>query len=135
MHILPVQNKKDLRKFINFPFTFYKEDPNCVAPLRFDLRNQFNPDTNPMLSHCDYQLFLLVRDKQIIGRIAAFIDHLAVDFWEEKIGLFGYYECLDESEAFQLLLIAAVDWLKEQGIRRSWTCQIPALSITGGIPR
>ncbi len=116
MKILPVQNKIDLKKFVNFPFKFYKEDPNWVAPLRFDLRNQFDPKVNPLLSHCDYQLFLLVRDDQIIGRIAAFIDHLAVDFWKEKIGLFGYYECIQDPEASQMLMKAAADWLKEQGM-------------------
>jgi ribosomal protein S18 acetylase RimI-like enzyme len=124
MNILPVRNKTDLRKFINFPFSFYKEDPNWVAPLRFDLRNQFNPKTNPLLSHCDYQLFLLIRDGQIIGRIAAFIDHLAVDFWEEKIGLFGYYECVPEPEASELLFNAAAEWLRKKGMdsmRGPWT--------------
>jgi len=124
MNILPVQSKTDLRKFVNFPFKFYKDDPNWVAPLRFDLRNQFDPKINPLLSHCDFQLFLLVRDDQIIGRIAAFIDHLAVDFWKEKIGLFGYYECIQDPEASQMLMKTAADWLKEQGMdsmRGPWT--------------
>ena len=124
MNIKSVANKADLKKFIHFPFDFYKKDPNWVAPLRFDLRKQFNPDANPLLSHCDYQLFLLIRDGLIIGRIAAFIDRLAVDFWEEKIGLFGYYECIQEPEASRMLLQAAADWLSERGMesmRGPWT--------------
>ncbi len=52
----------------------------------------------------------------MIGRIAAFIDNLAVDYWKEPIGLFGYYECIDDSEASTLLLNSARDWLLENGM-------------------
>jgi len=124
MKIHPVGDKKDLARFINFPYQFYRDDPNWVPPLRFDLKGQFNPAKNPLLDHCDTQLFLLLAEGEIIGRVAAFIDHLAVDFWEEKIGLFGYYECIPDPEASQALLGAAADWLKERGMesmRGPWT--------------
>ncbi|NQS92368.1 MAG: GNAT family N-acetyltransferase [Chloroflexi bacterium] len=124
MKIQAVQTKKDLKIFINYPFDFYRDDPNWVAPLRVELKNQFNPKTNPLLDHCVYQLFLLIHENKVIGRIAAFVDHLAVDFWQEKIGLFGYYECIQDQEASQMLFEAAADWLREQGmhtIRGPWT--------------
>jgi len=124
VNILPVKNKTDFKKFIEFPFLFYKEDPDWVAPLRLDYQKQFNPKTNPMLSHCDYQLFLLFNGNKIIGRIAAFVNHVALDFWGEKIGLFGYYECEQDQQASGMLLAAAADWLREQGMeimRGPWT--------------
>jgi len=124
MKIHPVVDKNDLSRFINFPYQFYREDPNWVPPLRSELKAQFNPDKNPLLDHCDYQLFLLLSGGKTIGRIAAFIDHLAVDFWKEKIGLFGYYECIPDQAASQALMDAAANWLKEQGMesmRGPWT--------------
>ena len=124
MEILPVNTQRDLKEFIDFPYHFYRDDPNWVPPLRMELKKQFNPKTNPLLDHCDHQLFLLTRGDEVLGRIAAFIDHLAVDFWKEKIGLFGYYECIPEEGASHALLDAAVDWLKERGmtaIRGPWT--------------
>ena len=116
MQIQKVENKSDLKRFIDFPFLFYKNDENWVPPLRVELKNQFNPKTNPFLDHCDYQLFLLTRDGKVIGRIAAFVDHLAVDFWREKIGLFGYYECFPDDDGSKLLLRAAADWLRERSM-------------------
>ena len=107
MELLTVHTKSDLKKFINLTYQFYRDDPNWVPPLRVELKKQFNSKTNPLLTHCDYSLFLLVRDNEVIGRIAAFIDHLAVDFWKEKIGLFGYYECILDEEASLMLLEAA----------------------------
>jgi len=124
MKILPVQSQLDLKKFVKYPYKFYREDPNWIPPLRMDLHKQFNPKTNPLLDHCDYQLFLLIKDNQVIGRIAAFIDHLALDFWKEKIGLFGYYECIQDEAASQMLLGAAEGWLRERGMesmRGPWT--------------
>ena len=110
MQIQKVENKSDLKRFIDFPFLFYKNDENWVPPLRVELKNQFNPKTNPFLDHCDYQLFLLIRDGKVIGRIAAFVDHLAVDFWKEKIGLLEsifpttlLYRAMDNDSELSLL--------------------------------
>jgi hypothetical protein len=122
--ITPVKTRRDRNKFILFPYSFYQNDPAWIPPLRSELKAQFDPKTNPLLDHCDFQLFLLEHEDQIIGRVAAFIDHLAVDFWGERIGLFGYYECVPDQEAALLLLQAAADWLHERGMdsmRGPWT--------------
>jgi hypothetical protein len=111
MKIRPVTTKKDLAAFIALPYKLYKHDPVWVPPLRDEQRGQFDPKRNPLLDHCEWQLFLLEEKGKIIGRIAAFIDLLAQDFWKERIGLFGYMECIQEPEAGHLLLEAARTWL------------------------
>jgi GNAT superfamily N-acetyltransferase len=124
MHIHPVQNKKELTDFINLPYSLYRNDPVWVPPLRDEQRGQFDPKRNPLLDHCEWQLFLLEDRGKLIGRIAAFIDLLAIDFWKERIGLFGYYECIPDPEASQALLEAARDWLRGQNctsMRGPWT--------------
>ena len=52
----------------------------------------------------------------MIGRIAAFYDTLANDFWKESTGLFGYYECPDDPVASGMLLGSAAGWLREKGM-------------------
>ncbi|MBN1266121.1 MAG: GNAT family N-acetyltransferase [Anaerolineales bacterium] len=116
MRIRQVQSGADLKKFILFPYSYYDNDPNWVPPLRTELKAQFNPKKNPFLDHCRYALFLLEKNKKVIGRIAAFIDDLAVDFWKDSIGLFGYYECINDPDASQMLLETAADWLRKQGM-------------------
>lgn len=112
MRIHPVQDKKDLAAFINLPYQLYKNDPIWVPPLRDEQRGQFDPQRNPLLDHCERQLFLLEDGGKFIGRIAAFVDNLAVDFWNEHIGLFGYFECVPDPEAGRALLEAARTWLR-----------------------
>ncbi len=124
MYLRLVESMRDRRQFIEFPYAFYRDDPVWVPPLRTELSSQFDPEKNPFLDHCDHALFLLERGGELIGRIAAFIDHLAVDFWGEPIGLFGYYECVAEQEASKLLLDAASEWLQARGMtqmRGPWT--------------
>jgi ribosomal protein S18 acetylase RimI-like enzyme len=117
MQIRTVNNKQDLSQFIEIPYRLYRGDPIWIAPLRSDQWNQFDPKRNPMLDHCGYALFLLVDGQQTLGRISAFVDRLAVDWWKEPIGLFGSFECIADKEAARLLLAAAQSWLADRGMK------------------
>jgi GNAT superfamily N-acetyltransferase len=117
MQIVPVQTRTDLEAFIQLPYTLYRDDPMWVPPLRGEVHAQFNPARNPLLDHCEYQLFLLKEENRVTGRIAAFYDKLANEAWGESIGLFGYYECPQDDEASRLLLEAARSWLVEHGMQ------------------
>jgi len=124
MHISIIQSKNDLNKFIELPFQFYKNDPVWVPPLLIELKAQFNFRRNPTLLHLEYELFLLYEGDTIIGRIAAFIDTIALEFWKEPIGFFGYYECIDNLMASKLLLDTAANSLRKRGIKKMrgpWT--------------
>ena len=112
MKICLVESSRDMRDFIKLPYQLYGQDEVWAPPLRSEQRKQFSPSTNPFLEHCTRQLFLLKEKGKVIGRIAAFIDRLANDFWKEEIGLFGYYECIPNPAASRLLLEAGRDWLK-----------------------
>ena len=114
MNIRPVQMPRDLEAFISLPYHLYRKDPNWVPPLRSEQRGQFDPRRNPLLDHCVWQLFLLEDAGRVVGRIAAFVDTLAVDFWKAPIGLFGYYDAPADQEAAGMLLSSARDWLRSQ---------------------
>lgn len=54
----------------------------------------------------------------IVGRVAAFLDRLALKTWGEPIGLFGSFECPDDAEGAAMLLGAARTWLQAHGSRK-----------------
>lgn len=137
IQIYRVQNRRDLRQFIRLPYHLYRDDPLWVPPLRLEQWKQFDREKNPMLAHCTVQLFLLKDGVEVIGRCAAFIDHLAVDYWGAPIGLFGSFECADDGAAAHLLLEAAQGWLRERGMKTmrgpwSFASQEWGLEIEGG---
>jgi ribosomal protein S18 acetylase RimI-like enzyme len=124
MRIIRVTTNDELKRFIKLPYRLYKNDKVWVPPLTSEIHGQFDKKLNPTLNHCEYSLFLLEDDHETIGRIAAFIDTLAVETWKEPIGLFGYYECINDKEASRMLMDAASAWLKEKGmkyIRGPWS--------------
>ncbi len=118
MNVFPVNTKKELQKFINLPYSLYRDDPVWIPPLRDEIAGQFNSVRNPFLNHCRNQLFLLVEKDEIIGRIAAFIDDLAIDFWQEQVGLFGYFESPADYKPAEILLESAFHWLKTNGMQK-----------------
>ncbi len=117
MEVRKVENKRDLRRFIEFPYRHYRHDPIWVPPLRSEQWGQYDAKRNPMLNHCEYDLFLLVDGNHVLGRVSAFVDRLATGHWGEPIGLFGSYECIHDSEASRLLLEKAHTWLQERGMK------------------
>ena len=117
MQIIPVQTPEDLKAFIELPYQLYKDDPVWVAPLRSEQAAQFVSAKNPMLNHCTYALFLAKEGTRTIGRISAFVDHLAVDHWKQPIGLFGSFECVEDEKVAQALLAAARSWLVDKGMK------------------
>jgi GNAT superfamily N-acetyltransferase len=124
MELRLVRDARALRQFIDLPYRIYRKDSNWVPPLRDEQRAQFDQRRNPLLDHCDRQLFLLMDGERQVGRIAAFVDTLAVEFWKQPIGLFGYFECAQDVEGATLLLDAARAWLRGRGMQRMrgpWT--------------
>ncbi len=124
MQIRKVTNRKELSTFIEFPYMHYKFDPVWIPPLRDEQRGQFDIKRNPLLEHCRWQLFLLEDGGKVIGRIAAFYDLLAQEFWNEKVGHFGYFECVENDKAGRQLLDTAREWLAQEGcssMRGPWS--------------
>jgi len=117
MKIELVKTTKQQKAFIRLPYNLYRNHPYWVPPLRSEVKAQFNIKKNPFLDHCDYQLFLLIEKDKVVGRIAAFIDSVANTYWNEPVGLFGYYECPEDLQASTLLLDSARNWLESKGMR------------------
>ncbi len=55
------------------------------------------------------------RADELVGTIAAFINHNHNQFQKEHIGFFGFFEVLEDPEAAQLLLTTAEEWVRARG--------------------
>ena len=115
--IEPVSTPQDLRDFVDLPYQLNRRDPVWIPPLRSEQTAQFDPRRNPMLDHCQVQLFLARQGGRVVGRISAFIDRLALEHWREPVGLFGSYECIADPAVGADLLAAAREWLQQRGMR------------------
>ena len=51
LEVRPVHSTGDLRRFIELPFRLYRDEPNWVAPLRFERQQFLDRRKNPFFEH------------------------------------------------------------------------------------
>ena len=55
--IQKVESKADLKRFVKFPFSLYKNSPYWVPPIIKDELESFNPDKNPAFKNAEAPFF------------------------------------------------------------------------------
>ena len=116
LEIRKIGTKRELKKFIQFANDLYRDCPYYCPPLFFDEMNCFNPEMNPALEVCDYQLWMAYRDNQPVGRIAGIINRRANEKWGFKHVRFGWFDFIDDLEVSKALLDTVASWGKERGM-------------------
>lgn len=116
IQIRPVVTRQEKRQFIAFANELYKDCPYYCPPLFFDEMNTFDPKSNPSLEVCDIQLWMAYRGGQAVGRIAAFINHIANSHWNVKKVRFGWMDFVDDLEVSKALLDTVAAWGRERGM-------------------
>ena len=114
-----VETSAQLREFVRFPLRIYSIDSPWVPPVWKEEMKRLAPEYGDFYRHSDAQLFL-ARNKtgEPVGRIAAirFNRHLKV--YDDGVGFFGFFECIDDSATAGQLFDAAKRWLREQGLAK-----------------
>jgi GNAT superfamily N-acetyltransferase len=116
VQVEPVQTRQDLEDFIRFPFELYRGDPNWVPPLLSQRRHLLEAKHNPFFGHSDVVLWLARRQGHVVGTISSHVDHLHNKVHEEKIGMFGFFEAVNDYAVAEALLSTARDWARQQGM-------------------
>jgi ribosomal protein S18 acetylase RimI-like enzyme len=111
--IEPVRTTADFTLFYQVPFQIYRDDPFWVAPFWYEMKGFFRRG-NPFWSHAECALFIAKKNNSIIGRIAAFVDEKYCEINQENIGFFGFFECINDTDAAHALLQTAQEWLIEK---------------------
>ena len=111
-----VSTGSDRRRFIRFQWKIYKGNPAWVPPLLMDRRKLMDKKKNPFYTHAAAEFFLAYRNKEIVGRIGAIVNHNHNKEHRENIGFFGFFECVNDQEVADTLIETAKNWLKERGV-------------------
>jgi GNAT superfamily N-acetyltransferase len=115
--VIEVQSDKDLRRFTRFPWHVYRGHPHWVPPLLLDVETRLSRTKHPFFQHAEAAYFLALRGDAVVGRIAASVDRNHNEFWNEKQGAFGWFECLDDADAARALVQAAHQWVRVRGMK------------------
>lgn len=114
--IKKVTTKKDLKKFIRFNYNLYKDNKYSVPDLYDDMLSTFSKKKNAAFEFCEADYFLAYKGDEIVGRVAAIINHRANEAWNKKDVRFGWIDFIDDIEVTDALLKAVEQWGKERGM-------------------
>ncbi|CAI2412933.1 Uncharacterised protein [Serratia liquefaciens] len=120
IHIEQVLDKRDLKAFIAFPSSLFRDDPNWIDPLYLE-REEHLSKKNPGTDHIEWQAWVAKKEGKVVGRITAQIDALHRERYGEDTGHFGMIDAIEHPAVFSALFAAAEAWLRSKG----------ALKITG----
>lgn len=116
VEIVKVTTKRQLRKFIKLNYKLYSGDPYAVPDLYFDLMNTLRKDRNPAFDFCEADYFLAYKDGELVGKVAAIINHRANERWGTKVVRFGWIDFIDDIEVSEALLNAVMEWGRKRGM-------------------
>ncbi len=111
-----VSTRRELKEFIRFPFSLYRNHPCWVPPLLIDERHTLRRDKNPAFKFCKARYWIAYRNGRVVGRIAGIINQRYIEKWGNRYARFGWIDFIDDREVAGALLGAVEQWAREQGM-------------------
>ena len=132
--VRPAESRADLKRFIDLPYRLYAGHPHWIPPLRRDVAHTLDPKKNPFFEHGQIQP-LLAEDASgaVVGRIAAVVNGMHLEKYDDGVGFFGFFECVEEFAVAEALFEAAAGWLRARGLRAMRGPASPSLNDTAGL--
>jgi hypothetical protein len=118
MTIVEVQDQKSAQLFLHFPISLYSKEANWIRPLDSDVNTVFNTEKNKTFRNGECTRWILKNQKgEVIGKIAAFVNRKIVNKDNDQpTGGVGFFDCINDQNAANLLLDTGKKWLEEKGM-------------------
>ena len=111
------QNGAVPENFLALPRTLYAGNA-CWSPRPLAMTARLlNTSCSPFWKQAERELFVAIKDGQVVGRIVATDDRLVSRTIGSNASYFGFFESIDDQSVADALLDAASDWLRQRGRR------------------
>jgi len=119
LSVQQVEGRRGISRFIDVAWQVQAgRGTPWIPPLRAMVRDSLDTSGNPFYSDADLALFIASRDGVPVGRVAAIENRWHNRHYGDRVGFFGFFECLDDPQAAAGLLGAAEMWLASRGLER-----------------
>jgi GNAT superfamily N-acetyltransferase len=96
--------------------SIHKTDPAFVPPFPGSVAKFLAPDSTFQRRHGTITAFIAERDGRPIGRIAAVVNRSHNEYHKDKVGFFGFFDCVNEPAVARALFEKAAEVLREAGL-------------------
>lgn len=114
--IKTVTSAKDFKTFARFANKMYKGNKYYVPSMPLDDLATFSKDKNAAFEFSEAEFYLAYKNGEVVGRVAAIINHKANDAWKVKQVRFGWIDFIDDLEVSAALLDAVIQFGKKAGM-------------------
>ena len=114
--IQQVDNEKQRRAFLRFPYALYRQDPNWI-PRLWPEQLAWLRREHGFFEHAQAEWFSIYEGKRIVGTVGVAIDEQANQHLKRQDAIFGFFECVDDRQVFQALIELARNWAREWGCK------------------
>ncbi len=118
MQVLEVNTPRLRAAFLEVNVRLYADDPNYIRPLDKDVEEVFDPAKNKAFRFGEAIRWILMDENgEKIGRIAAFVNSRYRTKGDQyPVGGIGFFDCVNDQSAANLLFDTAKDWLVARGM-------------------
>lgn len=118
MELSQVKNAEEEKAFLLINTIVNKQNPNYIQPLDQEVKDVFDPQKNKYFRDGDACRWILKNEQgRCIGRIAAFVYKKYLNNGTNfPTGGFGFFDCIHDQAAANLLFDTAKKWLQEKGM-------------------
>ncbi len=115
---IATDSRRDVNRFLDYPFRLYQNCPQWVPPLMDDARLQLNRRKYPFYEHSDAGFFLAERAGQAVGRIAVLDNRHYNEHWRSHTAFFNLFDAEDDPAVATALFGAIEAWAKGRGLTK-----------------
>lgn len=116
IQIKTVSSRREMKTFARFGNKLYKGNKYYVPSMPFDDLNTFDKDKNGAFEFSEAEFYLAYKDGEVVGRVAAIINHKANEAWKVKQVRFGWIDFIDDMEVSTALLNAVEEFGRSHGM-------------------
>jgi len=113
---LDTSNRRDVSRFLDFPFQLYRNVPQWVPPFASDASRMLDRRKHPFYQHSDADFFLALKADRVVGRLAILENKRYNDFNQTRTALFYLFEAENDPTIARGLFDAAIDWARARGL-------------------
>ena len=118
MTVKPVKGRADRKRFVDLPWKIYRGDRKWVPPLKASVREMLDVSSHPFYDggrEAELELFLAWDGPDVVGRVAAILNHAHNRVHAENVVFFGFFETIDRPDVTRDLLGAVEAWAAKRG--------------------
>jgi len=111
-----VETKSEMKRFISFHHDLYEGNEYDAPTLVLDDLRTFNPKKNAAFEFSEAEFYIAYDGDEVVGRVAAIINHRANEKWKRKEVRFGWIDFVDDIRVSKALLNAVEDYGRRKGM-------------------